>query len=125
LISVRLKGSFANIEKFLSLSQNVKFNSLLDSYGAEGVNALNQVTPRDSGLTSNSWEFEKVFTPSGFKIIWTNSNLVDGVPVAILVQYGHATKNGTVVEGRDYINPAMAPIFDGLADRIWKEVKSR
>lgn len=81
-----------------------------------------QATPEDSGLTKNSWDYEIVQSRSGFRLYWTNSNLKDGLPVIILLQYGHGTRSGSFVQGRDIINPAIKPIFDTIADELWKEV---
>lgn len=99
---------------------------ILERYGQEGVNALRDATPIDSGNTANSWSYEvrrwKNARSSGATISWVNSNVVDGVPIAILLQYGHATSSGSWVQGRDYINPALQPIFDKIANDVWKEV---
>jgi len=96
----------------------------LEKYGAIGVQALSQATPRDSGDTANSWYYEIVQRPGYYAIHWLNSHVEDPgrIPVAVLLQYGHATRNGGYVQGRDYINPAMRPIFDQIAAEMWKEV---
>lgn len=122
MFSISHKGNFNNTEKFFKNSKEIDFISLLNEYGKRGVDALSQSTPIDSGKTSSSWNYEIHTSKDSYKIIWTNENINDGVPIAILIQYGHATKNGGYVEGRDFINPAMRPIFDGMANELWGEV---
>lgn len=95
---------------------------LLDKYGRKGVDALVSATPVDSGKTAGSWDYEIVNRKGSATIRFTNSNIVNGCPIAIILQYGHGTRNGGWVEGRDYINPALRPIFDELAEKAWKEV---
>lgn len=94
----------------------------LDRYGREGVAALAAATPRDTGLTANSWSYKVVRTKRRATISFHNSNIQNGVPIAIILQYGHGTRNGGWVEGKDYINPAIQPIFDKMASDAWKEV---
>jgi hypothetical protein len=97
---------------------------ILDKYGAEGVAALASATPVDTGETARSWYYKIERDKSGsFTLAFFNSNIQNGVPIAIILQYGHGTRNGGWVEGRDYINPAIQPIFDRLADEAWREVK--
>lgn len=120
-IKIKHRGSFDNTQKFLVNAKNKNYRPLLENFARQGVLALQQATPQETGETANSWDFQIVKTRSGDKIIWTNSNVVDGIPVAILIQYGHGTRSGTFVEGRDFINPAMRPIFDRLAENLWKE----
>lgn len=126
MIRIKQKGNFKNTEKFLSKVSEAQYLDILHRYGQEGVSALSQATPIDSGNTANSWSYEvrrwKGSKSSGATISWTNSNIVDGVPIAILLQYGHATANGSFVQGRDYINPALQSIFDKIANDVWKEV---
>lgn len=122
MIEIKHKGNFNNTERFLKGSKNFNFMSLLNEYGKKGVDALSQATPIDSGKTSYSWNYEIHTTKNSYKIVWTNDNINDGIPIAILIQYGHAVKNGGYVEGRDFINPAMKPIFDNMANELWKEV---
>lgn len=98
---------------------------MLQKYGREGVRALSSATPIDSGKTANSWDYEIKQYQGGARISWTNSNVVDGVPIAIILQYGHGTRNGGYVQGRDYINPAIQPIFDKLAKDVWEEVTTK
>ena len=117
------KGNFKRTEKFLMNAKERKFFKALDKYGREGVEALKQATPRDTGLTAESWSYEIHWSKKEFSITWTNSNMTEyNIPVAILLQYGHATKNGGYVTGIDYINPAIKPIFDKMANEAWKEM---
>ena len=124
MIKVRLKGNFKNIERFFDGAKNrlpQRIRSVLDRYGRQGVAALQAYTPKDSGETANSWKYE-IFN---LGIAWSNTNVTsNGTPIAILLQYGHGTKNGGYVQGRDYINPALQPIFDEIADNCWKEVEN-
>lgn len=96
--------------------------SILHRYGQEGVAHLAANTPKDTGETAASWSYEVKRTSRSMSIIWTNSNIVSGVPIAVILQYGHGTRNGGYVSGRDYINPAMRQVFDQLADDVWREV---
>lgn len=124
MIKISLNGSFKNSEKFFEGIKKIlpqKINSILNEYGRQGVAALQSVTPKDSGTTSDSWSYSLI--PMG--IVWSNSNATnEGTPIAILLQYGHGTRNGGYVQGRDYINPAVRPIFDKIADACWKEVEN-
>ena len=122
MIKITQKGNFNNTEKFLKGSQKIDFIKLLNEYGKRGVDALSANTPIDSGKTASLWNYEIHTTKNTYKVIWTNDNINQGVPIAILIQYGHATRNGGYVEGRDFINPAMKPIFDSMAEELWKEV---
>lgn len=124
MVTVKVKGSFAKTEAFLKKASKMQIRAILNKYGAKGVEALSKNTPVDTGLTAESWSYEIVETGSGYKIYWKNSNIVDGVPIAIILQYGHGTGTGGYVQGRDYINPALQPVFDELADSAWKEVTS-
>lgn len=121
-ISFTSKGDFSKTIKFLNKVKNVKINDILSKYGQIGVNALSQATPKDSGVTSRSWNYKIEVNNDNASIVWYNTNVVKGVNIAIILQYGHGTRNGGWVEGRDYINPAMKPIFDKIADQVWKEV---
>lgn len=115
-------GSTDKTEAWLKkLADGVIFDSL-SSYGQEGVNALSAATPKDSGLTAGSWTYEIVKDSKSWSIIWGNTNIVDGRPIAILLQHGHGTGTGGYVEGRDYINPVMQPIFDRMTEEGWKVV---
>jgi len=124
MITIKHKGNFKNTERFFSRAQNLKVQSILQEYGAKGVLALSQATPKDTGLTALSWNYKLTISNLGYNIIWYNTNIDDGVPIAIIIQYGHGTGNGGYVLPNDYINPAMKKIFDGMADDIWKEVSS-
>lgn len=119
---IKNQGDFSKTEKFLKKSLSVDYNSLLDKYGKQGVNALMSATPTDSGETANSWGYVITKTSGGVTITWTNSHVVNGVNIAIIIQYGHATRNGGYVQGRDFINPAIRPVFDNISNEIWKEV---
>ena len=121
-ISFTSKGDFSKTIKFLNKVKNVKINDILSKYGAIGVNALSQATPKDSGVTSRSWNYKIEVNNDNASIVWYNTNIVKGVNIAVILQYGHGTRNGGWVEGRDYINPAMKPVFDKIADQVWKEV---
>ena len=121
-ISFTSKGDFSKTIKFLNKVKNVKINDILSKYGKIGVNALSQATPKDSGVTSQSWNYRIEVNNNNASIVWYNTNVVKGVNIAVILQYGHGTRNGGWVEGRDYINPAMKPIFDKIANQVWKEV---
>ena len=122
MITFRHKGDFSKTTRFLERAKRGARISDLDRYGREGVAALASATPVESGLTASSWHYEIVRTKSGVKITFYNSNVQNGVPIAIILQYGHGTGTGGYVQGRDYINPAIQPIFDRLANDAWREV---
>lgn len=122
MIVVKHKGDFEKTTKFLNGVKKADFKSILSSYGRMGVDALSRATPVDTGLTSQSWSYDIYVTRKGFSITWSNSNVNDGVPIAIVLQYGHATRSGGFVQGRDYINPAIKPVMDDIAENLWKEV---
>ena len=122
MIKFRQKGDFSKTMKFLEKAKSVVKLSDLDKYGKEGVAALASATPVDSGLTANSWYYKIDRTKESATITFYNSNIQNGVPIAIILQYGHGTRNGGWVQGRDYINPAIQPVFDRIADQAWKEV---
>ena len=122
MISFRQKGDFSKLTRFLEKAKNVVRIGDLDKYGREGVAALSSATPVDSGLTASSWYYKVEHTNGSAKINFYNSNIQNGVPIAIILQYGHGTGNGGWVQGRDYINPAIQPIFDKLAEEAWKGV---
>ena len=121
-ISFSSKGDFSKTIKFLNKVKNVKISNILSKYGKIGVTALSQATPKDSGVTSRSWNYKIEVNNDNASIVWYNTNVVKGVNIAVILQYGHGTRNGGWVEGIDYINPAMKPIFDKIADQVWKEV---
>ena len=122
MISFRQKGNFSKLTHFLEKEKNVVKSGDLDRYGREGVAALASATPVDSGLTANSWYYQVEHTNGSANINFYNSNIQNGVPIAIILQYGHGTKNGGWVQGRDYINPAIQPLFDKIAENAWREV---
>ena len=124
MIGYSTSGSFDNTEKFLKKILYDDIFATLERYGAEGVAALSAATPQDSGETANSWYYEIKRERNSWSIIWGNNNVVDGRPIAILIQYGHGTGSGGYVQGRDYINPAMKPIFDRIVEEGWKVVTS-
>lgn len=125
MISIRSKGDFKKTEKMLKKSLGKNYRAVLEKYGQRGVLALTAATPIDTGLTAASWDYEIIQNESGLSVVWTNSNVQKGYcNIAIILQYGHGTRNGGYVEGIDYINPALKPIFDELADAAWKEVTS-
>lgn len=122
MISFKHKGSFKNTESFLSKVLKRDYMSILHSYGHKGVSLLSNATPVSTGLTASSWDYSIKQKNSSITITWTNSNIIDGVPIVILLQYGHATKNGGFVPGNDFINPVMRPLFEQIANDVWKEV---
>lgn len=124
MFSIRHRGSFKNIESFLTKMQRREMFAGLNSLGQEGVNALAEATPVDSGVTAADWYYTVETDSQGARISWRNDNLVAGTPLVILLQYGHGTGTGGYVQGRDFINPAIKPIFDRIADEIWKVVTS-
>lgn len=122
MISIKQRGDFKETEKLLKKSLGRDYISVLEKYGQQGVSALSASTPIDSGLTASSWSYKIIQNESGFSVSWENSNVQKNVNIAIILQYGHGTRNGGYVSGRDYINPALQPIFDKMADAAWKEV---
>lgn len=123
MIRFRQKGDFSKLTGFLEKVKNVVKIGDLNKYGREGVAALSSATPVDTGKTADSWYYEIKNQNGSATISFFNSNIQEGVPIAIILQYGHGTRNGGWVQGRDYINPAIRPIFDKIADDAWKEVK--
>jgi hypothetical protein len=125
MITVTQKGSFEKIEKFLRTSMDQRISAVLQRYGSTGVNALRAATPVDTNLAASSWGFRvSRESRSGWVLTFTNSDIETGFPVAIMIQYGHGTGTGGYVAGRDYINPAIQPIFDKISNDLWKEVMS-
>lgn len=122
IITFESKGDFKNFNTFAQRVKSVTGTSLLDKYGKMGIDALEAATPVDSGLAAGSWIYRIERTRTGSSIIWSNSDVEGGYNVVMLLQYGHATKNGGWVEGIDFINPALKPIFDQFADEAWREV---
>ena len=122
MIKFRQKGDFSKLTRFLEKAKEAVRLGDLDKYGREGVTALASATPVDSGLTADSWRYEITNKQGSAKITFYNSNIQNGVPIAIILQYGHGTRNGGWVQGRDYINPAIQPIFDKIVNEAWREV---
>lgn len=122
MITFRHKGDFSKLTRFLERAKEAVRLGDLDKYGREGVAALASATPMDSGLTANSWYYKITNSNGRAEIIFLNSNIQNGYPIAIILQYGHGTGTGGWVEGRDYINPAIQPIFDKIANDAWREV---
>lgn len=122
MITFRHKGDFSKFNRFLEKAKEAVRLGDLDKYGREGVAALSSATPVDSGLTASSWYYEIERKNGSASITFHNSNIQNGVPIAIILQYGHGTRNGGWVQGRDYINPAIQPIFDKIANDAWREV---
>lgn len=122
MISFEHKGDFKKTLTFLERVTRVSIDSVLHRYGREGVNALSQATPVNTGQTAGSWNYEIENVNGSYSIYWTNSNTTSGIPIVILLQYGHGTRGGGYVQGRDFINPAIKPIFDNIADKVWREV---
>ena len=124
VIIFRQKGDWKKTRKFLKRCSDLDLDDVLNLYGQEGVDALAKATPKDTGKTAASWSCEVTKGRESIVITWKNSNIVDGVPIAVILQYGHGTRNGGYVEGVDYINPAMRPVFERIAARAWGEVRT-
>ena len=122
MISFRQQGDLSKTYRFLERAKHMVNLGDLDKFGRAGVAALASATPIDSGQTANSWYYEITNTKQSLVISFHNSNIQNGVPIAVILQYGHATRNGGWVQGRDYINPAIQPIFDQMAEDVWREV---
>lgn len=122
-ITLRSSGQFKNARRWLKKLHEAEFLKSLDSYGKAGVDALAAVTPKRSGMTASSWSYRIDHGADGASITWTNSNRNEGYNIAILIQYGHGTGSGGYVQGCDYINPTMKPIFDEIKEQIWQEVR--
>jgi hypothetical protein len=122
MIKFRQKGDFSKLTRYFERVKEVVKLGDLDKYGREGVAALESATPVDTGLTASSWRYEIDHGKDSVSISFYNDNIQNGVPIAIILQYGHGTRNGGWVQGRDYINPVIRPLFDKIADEAWKEV---
>lgn len=122
MISFKDKGDFSKLTKFLEQCRKGSEIRILENYGKRGVEALSSATPSDTGKTASSWTYEIKKTGSRATLTFLNSNMNGNVNIAIILQYGHGTGTGGWVEGRDYINPALQPVFDELADEAWREV---
>lgn len=125
MITITSKGDFAKTFSFLNASKKMNLNSILDKYGKEGVSLLSTNTPIDSGKTSTSWTYKIENSKGKTSINWYNTNVINGVNIAIILQYGHGTQNGGYISGRDYINPALLPLFNRMTNEIWKEVTNK
>lgn len=123
MITFKHTGDFSKTTKFLKKSTNTNYiQTILNEYGRAGVAALSAATPVKTGKTANSWYYEIETKKGSSTITFNNSNIQNGVPIAIILQYGHGTRNGGWVQGRDYINPAVQPIFDDITNKAWREV---
>lgn len=122
MISFRHKGDYSKATRYFERLKEVARLGILDKYGRAGVDALSSATPVESGKTASSWGYEVEHSAGSAKIVFTNSNINKGVPIAIILQYGHGTGTGGYVQGRDYINPAIQPVFDKIVEDVWREV---
>lgn len=126
MVRLTSKGDFSKTFQFLENTKKIlHIPTVLEKYGRLGVDALAKATPIDTGKTADSWYYEVREEKDLYELVFSNTNVNKGVPIAIILQYGHGTGGGGYVEGRDYINPALRPIFDDLADKVWKEVISK
>lgn len=123
-VKFEVSGGFTKTERFLNRMKRREYLNVLDEFGRDGVQALRNATPVNSGATAEAWDYEIKRTRNYTEIVWTNSNINDGVPIAVILQYGHGTGTGGYVQGRDYINPAIRPVFDKIAEKAWKVVTS-
>lgn len=123
-VKFEVSGGFTKTERFLNRMKRREYLNVLDEFGRDGVQALRNATPVDSGATAEAWDYEIKRTRNYTEIVWTNSNINDGVPIAVILQYGHGTGTGGYVQGRDYINPAIRSVFDKIAEKAWKVVTS-
>lgn len=124
MITFTHRGNFKNTKRFFDRAKRSEYLRNLERYGKEGVDALSAATPTDSGETASSWYYEIERTGNSVSIHWANSNVNDGVVIAVILQYGHGTGTGGYVAGRDYINPAIRPVFDRIAENIGREVSN-
>lgn len=124
MIVLKDEGNFNKTERFLNRMKKKDYLKILDRYGIAGVDVLRSATPIESGATASAWSYEIQDDGSSCKLIFNNSHINKGVNIAIILQYGHGTGTGGYVQGRDYINPAIQPIFDQIAEEAWKEVRS-
>lgn len=121
-ITITTKGTWDKTTQYLNRLKSADLSALLNKYGQQGVSALSNATPVDTSETANSWYYEVISRKGYYSIRWHNSHVVEGRPIAILLQYGHGTRTGGFVQGRDYIMPAIRPIFDQIASEAWREV---
>ncbi len=122
ILKTQVYGSYDDTMSWLKKLKFSHYMSHLEKCGQKGVDALRQATPKRTGFTSESWSYEIHTYPGKIEIVWKNSNIVNNVPIAVILQYGHGTRNGGYVQGIDYINPAMKPIFEEIENDIWKEI---
>lgn len=122
MISLSSDGSFDNTERWLRSLQKLNISQIVQREAQRGVDALARATPKDSGRAASSWSYDIVKASGSVSIEWKNSDIENGYPVALMIQYGHGTGTGGWIQGRDYINPAMRPIFDQIAQTVWKAV---
>lgn len=122
MISLKSSGSWDNLERMLKNSSKSSIFQALERYGQQGVDALRAATPVDTGVTADSWTYEVIQDSHSWSIVWGNTHIEDGRPIAVLLQYGHGTGTGGYVQGQDYINPALRPIFDKMVAEGWKVV---
>lgn len=122
MITFKHRGDFRNTERFFTGVKKAEYLRILDKYGNAGVVLLAEATPKDTGKTAASWTYKITRTKAVTYITWSNTNLPDGAQIAIMLQYGYATRFGAYVQGRDYINPAIQPLFDQMVADVWKEV---
>ena len=123
MITIKHSGSFKKAEKFLKTMNRWDYMATLRKYGAKGVSALEEATPKDTGVTAGSWSYEIQKEATGYTLYWRNSSTNQGMNIALALQYGHATGSGAYVRGIDYINPALRQVFKDMADELWKEVE--
>lgn len=124
MVSFRVTGSFQHLESFLQKANKLNIFPILDRCGRDGVNALSIATPIETGIAAHSWSYEVSSSGGNYQIKWLNSDVENGFPVVIMLQYGHGTGTGGYIQGRDFINPAIRPIFDRIAEEVWKAVTS-
>lgn len=122
MFSFTQRGDWEKTRRYLERVSKLRLAGILNKYGQLGVVALANATPVESGLTAASWSYEVETSGAYSRIIWKNSHVNSGVPIAIILQYGHGTGTGGYVQGRDYINPAIKPVFDKIEAEVWKEV---
>ena len=125
MFNLSSQGSFQDTERYLRDMSNLKIRGILEAQGQAGVSALGKATPIESGTAANSWTYKVVQEGGGWSVEWHNTNVENGFQVALMIQIGHGTGTGGYVRGRDYINPAMRPIFDKIAEEIWKAVTAK
>lgn len=124
MVTIKHRGNFNKLERFLNAVRSARYLNMLDKYGQEGVKSLAAATPVDTGKTAASWTYEIERSPTRTTISWLNTNTNQNVNIAVILQYGHGTGTGGWVQGRDYINPAIRPVFDRIANEAWREVTS-